>query len=580
MSAHAPVPGADTDSAPDSAPDSDFGSGSGWRRLSPLTVWAWALGLGAVAVPGSAAGTVLVRLGGGSWLWVALIVLGAAAGTALPTAVAALRWSRTRYRISGRRLEIRTGVAAVSYRSVPRERIRSVDVAVPLWMRPLGLCALSIGTAEQAGSGGAQIRLSAVRRDEGERLRARLLLRDPADPAQAPAGSAGDGRSGAGTARELVRLRPVWLGYAPVSAAAPALGAAAVGAAFNVLSLAGRDRADAAVAAVYGQVLDRPLLLLPGVAAALLVGAAAAAAVQAEAWWGYRVDREPDGTLRLQRGLVTTTSLSLEERRLRGVELRRALPQRWFGAARVRAVATGLAAEGGRGDPVPRNALSPDLPHRRALALSAAVVGESESPAAAPLRSHPRAALRRRVVRALAGTAVAAAAGAGLAPAAQWALAQTPAGMRALAEADTATALAAGASAGALAVGPPLAGWAVSAYRGLGHTVLPGYLVTRTGAFVRTTVALRREGIIGWRISRSPFQRRAGLATVTATTAAGPGRFSVPDVALGTGLRLADASVPGLLGRFLVRPAAERFTGVGAAGSGRGAVSAGPPNGR
>ncbi|MFB9803256.1 PH domain-containing protein, partial [Streptomonospora salina] len=108
-----------------------------------------------------------------------------------------------------------------------------------------------------------------------------------------------------------------------------------------------------------------------------------------------------------------------------------------------------------------------------------------------------------------------------------------------------------------------LAGWAVSAYRGLGHTVLPGYLVTRTGAFVRTTVALRREGIIGWRISRSPFQRRAGLATVTATTAAGPGRFSVPDVALGTGLRLADASVPGLLGRFLVRPAAERFTGVG-----------------
>lgn len=97
--------------------------------------------------------------------------------------------------------------------------------------------------------------------------------------------------------------------------------------------------------------------------------------------------------------------------------------------------------------------------------------------------------------------------------------------------------------------------WALGSYRGLGNALVsgvPGYLVTRKGALARSTVALRRDGIIGWRISRSPFQRWQGLATVAATTSGGAGRYAAVDMELGAGLRLADEAVPELLDQFLV----------------------------
>ncbi|MGH3320476.1 MAG: PH domain-containing protein [Streptosporangiaceae bacterium] len=42
-------------------------------------------------------------------------------------------------------------------------------------------------------------------------------------------------------------------------------------------------------------------------------------------------------------------------------------------------------------------------------------------------------------------------------------------------------------------------------------------------------MALRRDGIIGWRVTQSPFQRRAGIATIAATTAAGSGAYKIRD---------------------------------------------------
>jgi putative membrane protein len=64
---------------------------------------------------------------------------------------------------------------------------------------------------------------------------------------------------------------------------------------------------------------------------------------------------------------------------------------------------------------------------------------------------------------------------------------------------------------------------------------------------------LGTDGIIGWNLRRSFFQRRAGLATLTATTAAGRQRYEVPDVPSAEALRLADAATPGLLTPFLER---------------------------
>ncbi len=92
---------------------------------------------------------------------------------------------------------------------------------------------------------------------------------------------------------------------------------------------------------------------------------------------------------------------------------------------------------------------------------------------------------------------------------------------------------------------------ALDAYRSLGHSLHGAFLVARGGSLRRSTVALQRRGIIGWTVRQSVFQRRAGLVTVRATTAAGAGAYAIRDVGTGTGLDVADAAVPGLLAPFL-----------------------------
>lgn len=86
---------------------------------------------------------------------------------------------------------------------------------------------------------------------------------------------------------------------------------------------------------------------------------------------------------------------------------------------------------------------------------------------------------------------------------------------------------------------------------GLGHGTAGDYLVARSGAVRRSTVALRRGGVIGWTVRQSYVQRRAGLLTLTATTAAGDGAYHVRDADASEGLRFAATAVPGLLEPFL-----------------------------
>ncbi len=69
----------------------------------------------------------------------------------------------------------------------------------------------------------------------------------------------------------------------------------------------------------------------------------------------------------------------------------------------------------------------------------------------------------------------------------------------------------------------------------------------------RSTVVLQRGGVIGWTVKQSYFQRRSGLLTLTATTAAGDGAYEIPDADETEGLRFAADAVPGLLGPFLGR---------------------------
>ncbi|MGH3754442.1 MAG: PH domain-containing protein [Pseudonocardiaceae bacterium] len=423
-----------------------------------------------------------------------------------------LRWLTTRYRITTERVELRSGLLFRTTRSVPRDRIRSVDVTAGPVHRLFGLSVVRIGTGERTdGDGSGGLTLDAVSTIEADRMRRRLLERLGAgdlDHSGVPVAPA---------ATELAALNWSWLRFAPLTASS-LVAVGAVAGAFG--QLIGEVSDVAELGGVGERLRTAPLWL--GVAAfavlVLVIALVGSVLIFVEAWWGFRLVRELGGTLRTRRGLLTTRSVSLEERRLRGVEVIEPLLLRIGRGARATAVATGLG--GGRAT------LLPPAPRDEAHRVSAAVLTEDPSPTRTTLRRHPLVALRRRLVRAvlpvLAGSAVV------------W-LADVPVWVT-------------WATLGLLPVAVLLA---LDAYRNLGHALTSRYFITRHGAGARATVALQRSGVIGWTVSQSFFQRRAGLVTVTATTAAGSGAYHVFDVQSADGLAVAEQAVPGLLGPFL-----------------------------
>jgi putative membrane protein len=91
---------------------------------------------------------------------------------------------------------------------------------------------------------------------------------------------------------------------------------------------------------------------------------------------------------------------------------------------------------------------------------------------------------------------------------------------------------------------------AADRFRSLGHDVVAGRLVARRGSLVRRRCALSCDAVIGWAIEETWFQRRAGLATLRATTAAGAQRYDVQDIEAGAAVGIAEQMVPGLLAPF------------------------------
>ncbi|TFE57764.1 hypothetical protein E3E14_02365 [Streptomyces sp. ICN441] len=501
---------------------SEDGPDGGWRRLDPRTVLVTAAVTAGVA--GGAGLPVLLGLTGSMPWWQALgwVLAGALVLVAGAAGADWLRWRRTRYRIGPERAELRTGLLLVKRRSLARERIRTVDLTARPLLRILGLVKVRIGTGEHTGGGESTLELDPVTRTEGERLRRELLAGRSALAPQAD-------RDGV-----LSALDPRWVRYAPLSFVAPLLGGAAVGAVMQVSQWFG---VQAEVVGWVGERFrDTPLLWTAVVlgALALAAGAAGALGLWVEMWFGYRLEREPGGTLRLRRGLLTSRSLSIEERRLRGVELVEPLGVRLCGAARVDAVATGLVKDD-EGRNADHRTLLPPAPRPVADGVVARVLREPVPPTSAPLTAHPPAARSRRL---------------------RWALAAALAPVLllvALGLLVTDVPLYAAAVCGALSV-PLAVPAALDAYRSLGHALDGDYLVARSGTVRRATVALRRDGVIGWTLKQSWFQRRAGVLTLIATTAAGDGAYPVYDADEHEILDFASRAVPGLLEPFLERP--------------------------
>ncbi|MEU7746887.1 PH domain-containing protein [Nonomuraea sp. NPDC049158] len=525
-----------------------------WRKLSSRSLGASAVLSLAIVVP---AVTVLVRaLIGLDWTLGATVAAGAGAAVLIVAGVLTYDGARlrsTRWRLTTERLELRSGIAVRQHRSIPRDRVRSVDLTADPVRRVFGLTVVKIGTGEHPGEG-TELTLDPLTRREAEELR-RTLLRTGEVPLA-------DGGA-------VAELRWAWIRYAPLSVWSFAGGALVLGALYKLLDAFGVNLFTTGTAAgAWGWVTGRPWLAVPLlVAANVVIGVAGALLLFAESWGRYRLEREP-GRLRLRRGLLTSRSLTLEERRLRGVEISEPLLLRLGGGARVKAVATGLrkAAENETEDvaaltpPLPRALAEQIAEHVMGLGRSGAVTPLAEpwqaaaspavspergatSPAVSPWRAglvaHPTAAKRRRVVRAV--VAVAALAALAAVPPLLWTWQGGWIWPVAV-----------------LVIGLPSGLWlAADAYRGLGHALGPHHLITRSGSAARRTVALDRSGIVGWTVEQSFFQRRAGLLTLSATTAAGDGHYDVVDVGTGKGLDLAARAVPGLLEPFLAGESSE-----------------------
>jgi putative membrane protein len=452
--------------------------------------------------------------------------LWSAGALAITLGFALSRWFTTRYRVTDDRVEVRTGLLRRRVLAVSRDRVRTVDVTARAMHRLLGLTRVDVGTGRSDRERGSAVRLDGLTEAEAAALREELLHRREQAPELATEPTT------ATPVTELAQLDPRWVRYAPFTLSGVVSVGVVVGFLANLANEANFDPEDYGPLRHLADRLEHAPVALTLVALAILALVAVVVASTvgyALAFWDFRLTRHPGGTLHVTRGLITTRATTIEERRLHGAEISEPLLLRAVAGARLIAIATGLRV--GLGAERGGSLLVPPAPLAEVRRVAAEVVGTPE-PMSCPLVAHGPRARVRRYTRALGGWALVALALAVV----RWA-AGGPSWLPAV----------------ALALLPVAAALAADRYRSLGHAVADGRLVVRSGSLVRRRCAVAGEGIIGWNVERSFFQRRAGLATLVATTAAGHQHYDVQDLELGEALRVAEELVPGLAAPFLER---------------------------
>lgn len=432
--------------------------------------------------------------------------------------VGMMRWFTTRYRIWGGQIELRQGLLNRRLLMTPADRVRTVDVTAPIWHRALGLAKVEIGTAG-GGPREHRIVLDALAAPVAAELRGELLHRltqARADQQPAPDGSVVQEDA----EQVLVALDPTWIRYAPLTTSGLVSAAAIWGFSAQYVEQADdlQEKVEGAVDRVAA--LGVGLAVVAGLLAALLLVSLLAVSGYVLTYWGFRLTRHTGGTLHTRRGLLTARATSLEEKRIRGVEIGRPLGLRLAGAGRLSAVTTGLGHEGTqRGSAW----LTPPAPGEVVTRTAVSVIGD-EPAVVGPITRHGRAARRRRYTRASVPAVLVCAA-------TVWGATRV----------DLPAFLVV---AGCLPVvfAPMLA---ADRYAALGHAVTPAHFVVRSGSFSQRRDALSRDGIIGVTIRESFFQRRAGVVTLTATTAAGRQRYHAVDLPVEVSTPLAAELLPG-----------------------------------
>jgi putative membrane protein len=431
-------------------------------------------------------------------LLVGSLLLGSATGNPWLVALAlvlaitfgVLRWFTTTYRIASDEVQLRSGVLQRKVLSLPRNRIRSVSTDARLLHRVLGLTVLRVSTGQEA-TGEGEFALDAVAAEQVPRLRAVLLADSLAVPEQA--GTPG---------RILARWHPGWLRYSPLSFTGLAMILAAVSIAYQAGAAGALRNSPLAQSGL--DVAQRFGVIATAAAAAfvVLVASVVLSVSRSLVTYGNLLLRRDFELLHLEHGLLRVRESTFDMRRLRGGTLREALLVRALGGARLDAVMTGVNGAG------ESSLLLPPCPAATAQEVLADLIGNSDA-VTGPLHGHGPAAARRRWTRALAIPAVLALLGLGVAV-----VAGVP-GWLWVAWAG-------------LTVGCALL--AADRSRSLGHRVSGGWLVARSGSLQRRRDCIAGAGVVGWTVRQSWPQRRAGVATLIAATAAGVKRYQVIDV--------------------------------------------------
>jgi putative membrane protein len=430
-------------------------------------------------------------------LLIGSVVLGSATGNpmwtlyglALIVGYGVARWFTTTYRIDTEQVQLRTGVLQRNVLSVPRNRIRSVSTDARLLHRLLGLTVLRVSTGQEA-KGDTAFALDAVQAEQVPRLRA-ILLADSLAPAVEGASEPG---------RELARWQPSWLRYSPLSFTGLAMILAAAGLAYQAGVGAALQNSRLAQSGVDAAERFGVVASVVVIAVVVLVASVVLSVLRSLMTYGNLVLRRDADALHLEHGLLRVREQTYDMRRLRGGTLREPLLVRLFGGARLDAVMTGVDGAG------EASLLLPPCPRATAETVLAELIARPEAVTGA-LRGHGAVATRRRWTRALALPAVLLVAMVAL-------YAWTPVWLWPVLV--------------VLAVCCALLAFDRS--RALGHRVDAQWLVARAGSLDRRRDCIAAAGIIGWTVRQTLLQRRAGVATLIAATAAGVKSYRVIDV--------------------------------------------------
>jgi putative membrane protein len=440
-------------------------------------------------------------------------------GIAFPVALGILRYITTSFRIGEGRIELRRGLVNKHVLSTRLERVRTVEMTAHPIQRLLGLTTVRVGTGTASTSGEDQLDLDGLPVERARQLRADLLHVVPVD-AEEP----GAEEAGPAPARVVLRLDPTWARFAPLTSSGFIAAAAIIGVGSQLFDSVGGGpgvQVESTTFTGFGGSWGIVLVAIPVLLGAISVLAVAGYLVSN---WGLTLTHAArDGSWHLRRGLFTTRETSLDDERLTGVSIGEPIGLRLVGGGRLSVIVTGLDRRQSGS-----STLVPPAPQAVVAGVAGMVLGTDE-PVTATLRSHGPRARTRRFSRALVPTlllslALVLAVVSGAPP---WLL--------------------------GLSIGLPLVAVALAAdrVRSLGHALTQRHFVARSGSLYRQRQALETTAIIGWNFRSTWFQRRAGLTTLSATTAGGSQSVTALDVPEPDAVAVSANSVPGLVDQFL-----------------------------